>query len=202
MRFEVTPAYSFWPQSMDRLQRYNPDARIILLFRDPFERAWSHWCMQYARGKETLSFASAIRTERHRLEGLPPDAVERRYFSYVGRGRYGSQLRRILALFPRDQLLLLTAEAFARDQSGILASISDFLGIDGFPPMPPAWEHRRPAIPYPCEPRDEDRALIYDLLREEMDELAEHTRSHIRYPMHDPFRPGSDQAQEKPPPIR
>ncbi|MGH6848408.1 MAG: hypothetical protein ACREC0_13525, partial [Methylocella sp.] len=49
-RFDVTPIYIFWPPSIERIRAYNPSAKLIFLFRDPFERAWSQWCMEYARG--------------------------------------------------------------------------------------------------------------------------------------------------------
>ncbi|NWK97729.1 sulfotransferase [Sphingobium lactosutens] len=181
-RFDVTPIYCFWPQSMERLQRYNPDARLILLFRDPFERAWSHWCMQYARGREKLPFAAAIRAERDRLRNLPIGDAGHRHFSYVARGAYGSQLRRVQSLFPDDQLLLLTAEDLARDQDGVLARISDFLDIAPFPRTPPVRAHQRPAIAYPSEPRAEDRAFVHALLGEEMRDLSRLTGARIHYP--------------------
>src|SRR5579872_6807617 len=50
LRFDVTPIYCFWPPSIERIRTYNPAARLILLFRDPFGRAWSQWRMEYARG--------------------------------------------------------------------------------------------------------------------------------------------------------
>ncbi|HUD90833.1 sulfotransferase [Sphingobium sp.] len=183
LRFEVTPIYCFWPQSMERLKRYNPDARLILLFRDPFERAWSHWCMQYARGRETLPFADAIREEQERLVGLPLGSRDRRYFSYVGRGRYGSQLRRVQSLFPVDQLLLLTAEDLAREQDAVLERISGFLNIARFPSIPAVRAHQRPAVAYPSAPGEADRTFVHAQLKDEMELLARLTGSQIRYPV-------------------
>src|SRR5271163_989725 len=91
LRFEITPIYIFWPPSIERVRAYNPAAKLIFLFRDPFERAWSQWCMEYARGNESLPFAEAIREGRQRMEGLPPLAWERRVFTYVERGLYESR---------------------------------------------------------------------------------------------------------------
>ncbi len=107
LRFDITPIYSFWPPSMQRIRDYNPAAKLIFLFRDPFDRAWSQWCMEYARGDETLPFAEAIRGGRSRLDGLAPLARERRVYPYIERGRYSEQIRRALTHFPREQLLFL-----------------------------------------------------------------------------------------------
>ena len=110
LRFDITPIYIFWPPSIERIRAYNPSAKLIFIFRDPFERAWSHWCMEYARGDETLPFAEAIREGRSRLDGLPLLARERRVYTYIERGLYADQVRRVLANFPRGQLLFLRSQ--------------------------------------------------------------------------------------------
>ena len=107
LRFDITPIYGFWPPSIARIRDYNPNARLIYLFRDPLQRAWSQWCMRFARREEHLSFAEAIREGRHRMDGLAAFALERRGHSYVERGFYGEQVRRLLAHFPRENILFL-----------------------------------------------------------------------------------------------
>ena len=47
-----------------RIQSYNPGIKLIFLFRDPIERAWSNWKMEIVRGRETLPFTAAIGEER------------------------------------------------------------------------------------------------------------------------------------------
>src|SRR5262245_46898937 len=47
MRFEISPSYLFWPQALERVKTYNPYIKLIFLFRDPIERAFSQWCMSY-----------------------------------------------------------------------------------------------------------------------------------------------------------
>jgi len=126
---EATPIYLYWPNALERIRAYNPAMRLILLFRDPVERAWSHWKMEYARGKETEPFAWCIRDGRARMaEGTPYPGFHRVY-SYVERGFYGRQLARLTALFPRDQLLLLGSSALRRDPTATIGSICAFLGV-------------------------------------------------------------------------
>ncbi len=93
-RFDVTPIYTFWPRSMARIRAHSPDAKIIVLFRDPIERAWSHWCMEFARNNDPLAFDKAIREGRRRLDD---DSMPRRWrvYTYVDRGLYAGQARPI-----------------------------------------------------------------------------------------------------------
>jgi hypothetical protein len=105
--FDVSPIYFFWPPAMPRIRSYNPDAQMVILFRDPIERGWSHWRMEAARGREHLPFSEAIREGRARLPADKPTAPEWRVASYVERGFYAQQLERALGLFPREQLLFL-----------------------------------------------------------------------------------------------
>ncbi|MGH9675564.1 MAG: sulfotransferase family protein, partial [Candidatus Acidiferrum sp.] len=133
LRFDITPIYIFWPPSIERIRAYNPSAKLIFLFRDPFERAWSQWCMEYAQGDEKLPFAEAIREGRSRLDGLTPLAPERRVYAYIERGLYADQVRRALANFPRDQLLFLRSQDLLDNHIETLDRISAFLGIAPFP---------------------------------------------------------------------
>lgn len=172
LRYDVTPIYSFWPPSFERIARYNPDARLIFLFRDPFERAWSHWCMEWARGSEDLPFASAIRDGRLRLDGLGETAPERRVFSYVERGFYAAQVERALRLFPPEQLLFLRSDDLRDDHARTLDRIADFLDIAPFSDTGRKLEHARPDVSYPSMPTEADRRLVADLVREDLTRFA------------------------------
>lgn len=166
--FESTPIYIFWPPALARLATYNPDARLILLFRDPIGRAWSHWCMEYARAADRLPFAEAIRDGRARLEGLPPLHPDRRVYSYVERGLYGGQLRRLLNIFPRRQALFLRSSDLAADPVSTLGKVAEFLDLEPFPPLAPRTDRARPDIEYPSRMTDEDAAYLRDIYREDI----------------------------------
>ena len=56
LRFEATPVTLYWPQALERVRAYRPEMRLILLFRDPAERAFSQWRMERARGLESEAF--------------------------------------------------------------------------------------------------------------------------------------------------
>jgi hypothetical protein len=127
-RGEATPIYTYWPQSLERIAAYNPAVKLIAMLRDPVERAWSHWKMEYARGVETKAFAWCIREGRQRLFDAEPWGFHRET-SYVERGFYGEQMARLLGLFPREQLLVLRAEDLRAEPGPTLAKVRGFLGL-------------------------------------------------------------------------
>jgi hypothetical protein len=167
---EATPIYLYWPNSLERIRTYDPAMRIILLFRDPIERAFSHWRMEYARRKETEPFAWCIRDGRARVAAGDPAAPgHHRIFSYVERGFYGRQVERLWEIFPPAQTLLLRQDELDRDPDAVVARVCDFLGVEA-----PSWtlvprrilEAER--IAYPSILTDEDRAFLATLYQEDM----------------------------------
>jgi hypothetical protein len=172
LRFDMTPIYAFWPPVMARLQAYNPAARLIFVFRDPFERAWSQWCMDFFAGRETMPFAAAIREGRRRMDGQPPLAPAYRMCTYLERGFYGVQVRRALAHFPREQMLFLRSEDLRADHGAVLVRVADFLGIAPFPELPPRRERSQPVIPDVVPPTEVDRALAAALLAEDLADFS------------------------------
>ena len=152
---EATPIYMYLPQIAERMKAYNRALKLIFILRDPTQRAYSQYCMEKERGKETLSFREAIDVEPERLRSkdLSLDDSHLRYHSYVDRGFYARQIRHLLAYFPIEQMLFLRNEDLAADHANTLAKVSRFLQIDDVPPPPPerVFEHRYP----PMNPADE-----------------------------------------------
>ena len=140
VRGEATPIYAYWPQSLERIAAYNPQARLILMLRDPVERAWSHWRMEFARGVETRPFAWCIREGRRRLFDAEPWGWHREY-SYVERGFYGEQVERLFSLFPPAQVLILQADDLRTDPNRVLGQVNDFLSLAPPPAAVPRAVH-------------------------------------------------------------
>jgi hypothetical protein len=135
-RGEATPIYTYWPNSLERIAAYNPAARLIVLMRDPVQRAWSHWKMDYSRKLDPLPFARCIREGRQRLFDASPWGFHRN-FSYVERGFYGEQMARLFEFFPREQVLALRAEDLRADPGSTLGRVRNFLGLaQGAAPAP------------------------------------------------------------------
>jgi hypothetical protein len=160
LRGEATPIYIYWPNSLERIAAYNPRMRLILIFRDPIERAWSHWKMEYARGAETESFAWSIRDGRSRVGQDPTAPGFHRVYSYVERGFYGAQVERLLALFPREQVLFLRSDDLRAEPARILSSVCDFLHAPHFQNPAPKESHVSKDIDYGKGIDDKDRAYL------------------------------------------
>ncbi|HVI32375.1 sulfotransferase domain-containing protein [Phenylobacterium sp.] len=171
---EATPIYMYWPGSLERIAAYNRAVRVIVLLRDPVQRAWSHWRMEYARGAETEPFAWCVREGRRRLFDAEPWGHHRE-FSYVERGFYGEQMERLFGLFPREQVLVLKAEDLRADPGAILSQVRAFIGAPEGPPPRPRDVHVGREMAYPSTLTAEDVAFLRRLYARDMARLRELT---------------------------
>lgn len=130
---ETTPAYMYWYAVPQRVWRYNPLMKWILILRNPIERAFSHWNMQRERGREERTFLQAIETEYQKCRATLPRQC--REYSYLARGFYTEQIRRIAYCFPSEQLLFIKSEDFRSAPDKVLHRVWDFLQVDDLPPL-------------------------------------------------------------------
>ena len=137
---ESTPIYSYWKDSPKRIYNYNKQMKIILLLRNPIDRAYSHWNKETINfhsypgqqdAAETLPFLQAIQTEKQRCLSAAP--LQHRYYSYIDRGFYTAQLNRLMGLFPREQILVLKSEWLWNDAEKTLDKVCAFLGVEAMP---------------------------------------------------------------------
>jgi len=171
---EATPIYAYWPNSLQRIAAYNPAMRIVLVLRDPVQRAWSHWRMEYARGAETQPFAWCIRDGRKRLFDAEPWGHHRE-FSYVERGFYGEQVERLLAIFPREQVLILRSEDLRGDPAPVLSAVRAFIGLPPGPLAAAREVHVGRDMDYGSELTDADVGFLRDLYARDMARLRDLT---------------------------
>ncbi|HEX5756904.1 MAG TPA: sulfotransferase [Arenimonas sp.] len=131
---DATPITLFHRRFVERVLRYNPAMRWVVLLRDPVQRAISHYHMQRARGAEPLPLLAALLAEPWRLRRHREDFSREsplRHQSYMSRGRYGAQLDALYAHFPREQVMLLRSDELASDPSTSVARVLGFLGLSG-----------------------------------------------------------------------
>ncbi|MEM1447439.1 MAG: sulfotransferase [Planctomycetota bacterium] len=141
---EITPEYLSVDYCTDRMRELVPDARLLVVLRDPVSRAWSHYRMSVGWGAESLPFAKAIRMEDERLDkaGRGPAGIEANVaYSYLERGRYVEHLQRLEKAFSREQLLVLMLPDFRSDRPGVMRRVREHLGL---PTEPPGGELQRP----------------------------------------------------------
>lgn len=170
LRGDATPITLFWPTAQKRMFDYNPDMKLIVLLRDPVERAFSQWRMSRRNGWEALSFSEAIREGRQRLIEDGPTSMAARRFSYVERGFYARQLRGLADLFGWERILVLEQAALATEADLLLRRVTDFLGIA---PMSAPRGQSLNAAPDDGETlAAADRAWLKDIYRADLDDLA------------------------------
>jgi hypothetical protein len=163
---ENTPSYIYWKPAIERIWNYNEAIKLIILLRNPVERAFSHWNMQRDRGYETLDFLDAVRAEPERLrEALP---LQSKRFSYIDRGFYSEQLERVFRFFPRSQVHLIKFENFRTDQLATMQAVFRFLAVN---PLPRLRNKKRNLIPYLREMTSDERRHVAEIFRQEIPRL-------------------------------
>ena len=111
---------------MRRIHDLLPEAKLIVVIRDPVERAHSNWTHLWSAGLEPVGdFVQACAEEDRRIAaGWAP------FWHYAGLGRYGEQLDRAFSLFPREQVLVLRYRLLIDDPAAALDRICGFLGVE------------------------------------------------------------------------
>src|SRR5438552_1066945 len=160
---ECTPIYIYWKPAIERIWKYNPKIKLLIILRNPVDRAFAHWNMQRFKGREPLDFFDAVREEQARIAGAPP--TEARRFAYVDRGLYSRQLARLFEFFPREQVKVVKFEKFREHQRGTLASIFSFLGCK---PLRSIRSKDRNVVPYERAMNWEERVFLYHLFAEDI----------------------------------
>ena len=125
---EASPIYMYWETAPYRIWKYNPKMKWILALRNPAERAFSAWNMETKRDHEKLPFAEAIEKEPERCRTALP--LQHRVYSYVDRGFYAHQVRRLFNIFGQDNVLVLLSEELRNQHQKTLRRVFEFLGVD------------------------------------------------------------------------
>lgn len=122
---EATTWYLYSPKAPERIHHYIPDAKLIVVLRNPVERAYSSFMHGIRDERETLDFAQALEAETERIE---------QNWEYLWRyrdmGRYYAQLKRYFSYFKSEQLKIYLYEDLNNHPAAVLTDIWQFLGVD------------------------------------------------------------------------
>ena len=137
LAFESSPYYMFHPLAGQRIAQDLPDVKLLILLRDPVERAYSAYTHELARGFETEPFEAALELEPERLRGeaerlsADPDYYSHahQHNAYRTRGQYVEQLDRLTAVFGRERLQVVDSQDFFERPEAVYAAVLDFLGL-------------------------------------------------------------------------
>jgi hypothetical protein len=143
---DASPYDLFHPRAPRHAARLVPEARFVVILRDPAHRAWSHHRHAVRHGFEWLDFDDAIAAEAGRLDGeearldRDPSAVSgpHQHWSYLARGRYVDQLERWFACFPRERFLIRFTDDLRDRPRELLADVERHLDLPPTPPPPAA----------------------------------------------------------------
>jgi sulfotransferase family protein len=115
-------------QPRRRMAAALPDARLIVVLRDPVSRAYSHYWLNRANGIERLGFEEAIAAEPKRLATL--DEIAARRFAYARAGRYLEQLLDLCRFYPREAMFVMLLDDLRSDARTVYRRMCRFLEID------------------------------------------------------------------------
>jgi hypothetical protein len=142
---ETTPAYMYKPRARKRLIAQLPDARIVMILRNPVDRAYSHYWHDLRRLEQERhsrpvpqTFEAAILQEQPALLGAAqPEAgsaaVASRRDSYVGRGEYIDQIRPFVRAYGRDRVHVMLLDDLIADRTASLRALLAFLRVSERP---------------------------------------------------------------------
>jgi len=134
---EASPYYLFYPHTPKRVAQILPDVKIIVILRNPVDRAFSHYHHVVKKGRESLSFEEAIRKRGLELEIEIQKMVQDENYhsrtlkhqSYLLRGIYWKQLQNWFRFFPKEQFLILNSESYFREPVQEYRKVIQFLGL-------------------------------------------------------------------------
>jgi len=147
--FEATPGYLYRMPAPERIFLYNSSMKLIILVRNPVDRAYSSWNMYknfcqspvFSHLAEYRSFEQAIGEEFYELTSgcrleyqgyVRQDNCNMPFPGYISRGIYYEQLTRYLKYFDKSQILIVDNYELQSDSLYVLKLITDFLDLDEF----------------------------------------------------------------------
>ena len=155
--FEATANYMFHPLAPERIHCDLPGVRLIVMVRDPVDRAYSAHAHQVGFGYETEPFERALELEDSRLKGEAEriaadpgyESFSFDHHTYRARGYYADQLDHLAAVFGRDRIHVIDSGDFFADPGPCYDQVLDFLGLAhrGHPAFRP--QNARPRSPMP-----------------------------------------------------
>lgn len=136
--FEANPIYMYATGCIERIQSCAPDARIVVILRNPVDRAFSQYAyrMRYRRYSE--SFVEMCRKEAERIKH---DEQSRLEYGCLDRSRYAVQLRKIYEYVPPERVYVMVFERFIADQEGEFNKLLDWLGLQRIQGIAPVREN-------------------------------------------------------------
>lgn len=117
---EASVSYFHYDGVAENIHTYNSDAKIIIILRDPVERAWSHYLMDKRLGYCDKELSDIINN---------PQQYAGHYRQYIGTGFYEKHIQRYEHVFGEENILVLDASDLHTNPEKTYRNICDFVGI-------------------------------------------------------------------------
>ncbi len=163
-----TPIYTYWKPALERIRDYHPGIKLIVLLRNPVDRAFSQWNMNRDRAREKMGFLEAIEEERQQSQD--PGRPQPRRTSYLDRGLYYPQIERVFRFFPREQVRIIKFEDLRSNTTEVVNGTFTFLGL---PPLEKVRNREQNKISYPRRISPEERRSLYPFYEEDIVRLEQ-----------------------------
>lgn len=122
---EASASYLFSQTAAQEIHQYNPEAKIIILLRNPVQRMYSHYLMDKRMAVTTLSFEDAIEDDKkNKVRNWAAASL------YLELGEYYHQVKRFKELFPAKNILILLSEELKSNPAETIQQVYKFLNID------------------------------------------------------------------------
>ncbi len=127
---EVDPDYMFYPEAPVRIKKHVGTSRFVFIFRNPVDRAYSHYLMSLRRSIETLPFPAALAREKERMNIA--DVKYMSHLSYMERANYCAQVRRFESVLSGSDFLFIRYEDLFSSGKGAATyeRVCKFVGLD------------------------------------------------------------------------
>lgn len=122
---EITNSYLYSQEAARNIFTRFPDAKVIMMLRNPIDRAFSHYLMDLRIGYETNDFMTALKKDMARdPKGWGISNL------YVEIGMYAEQVKRFIEIFPERQRRIYLFDDFKKDAGAVVKDMFTFLGVD------------------------------------------------------------------------
>lgn len=139
---EVSPWYLYSGRAAENIRRRIPDAKLIVVLRNPVDRAFSSYLHVVRDGREDLTFEEGLLAEKRRIsEGWEF------IWHYRRAGLYASQVGKFLDLFPREQIRFYLYDDLSADPAHFVEDVCEFLGVASDFVIDTSLKHNATGVP-------------------------------------------------------
>lgn len=130
---EATANYLYSRVAAEKIHNFNPDAKIIILLREPAQYLYSlhsHYVKFTEENEPNFATALALEEQRREGKGVSPRIMSPSFLFYSQRVKYYQQVKRYYDRFPAEQIKVIIYEEFKAENARIYREILEFLGVD------------------------------------------------------------------------